>query len=252
MWNYPLETIFQDYRDSHQETLKKVRVHSDADRMLISSHYGIDTTNVRVIPHGIYDQYRILDKNEAKKHLEIQESNVILFFGLIRPYKGVKFLIEAFERLPSDLVNDTRLLIVGESWEYQETSDRVKISSRISNITFINRYVGDDEIPYFFSVADILAFPYTRASQSGVAHIGMAYGIPIVASRVGGLEEGLGKYKGTRFVEPENTIELTKTLEFTLLNGKNMIPLKNYGGNGSRTMDLFHRGRGSQTFEYHL
>ena len=199
-------------------------VHSDTDRMLISSHYGIDTTNVRVIPHGIYDQYRILDKNEAKKHLEIQESNVILFFGLIRPYKGVKFLIEAFERLPSDLVNDTRLLIVGESWEDQETSDRVKISPRISNITFINRYVGDDEIPYFFSVADILVIPYTRASQSGVAHIGMAYGIPIVASRVGGLEEGLGKYKGTQFVKPENTIELTKALEFTLLNREKYDP----------------------------
>ena len=191
-------------------------VHSDADRMLISSHYGIDTTKVRVIPHGIYDQYRILDKNDAKKHLEIQESNVILFFGLLRPYKGVKFLIEAFEQLPSDLVNVTRLLIVGEAWEDQETYDRVKISPRISNITLINRYVGDDEVPYFFSVADILVIPYTRASQSGVAHIGMAYGIPIVASRVGGLEEGLGKYKGTRFVNPENTIELTKALELTL------------------------------------
>jgi glycosyltransferase involved in cell wall biosynthesis len=199
-------------------------VHSDADRILISSHYGIDKTKVRVIPMGIFDQYKILEKNDAKKHLEIQESNVILFFGLLRPYKGVKFLIEAFEQLPFELVNVTRLLIVGESWEDQETYDRVNISPRISNITFINRYVGDAEIPYFFSAADILVIPYTRASQSAVAHIGMAYGIPIVASRVGGLEEGLGKYKGTRFVKPENMIELAKALELTLLNREEYDP----------------------------
>ena len=63
-------------------------VHSENDRQLISTHYRIDLEKVHVIPHGIYDQYKKTDRNIAKDHLQIREPNLILFFGLLRPYKG--------------------------------------------------------------------------------------------------------------------------------------------------------------------
>ena len=70
----------------------------------------------------------------------------------------------------------------------------------------------------FVSAADILVLPYTRASQSGVAHIGIAYGLPIVATKVGGLIEGLGSYEGTRFIAPSDTIGLTDAMEELFLH----------------------------------
>ena len=76
----------------------------------------------------------------------------------------------------------------------------------------------------YFSAADALVMPYIRASQSGVAHIGMEFGIPIIATRVGGLEESLGKYEGTRFINPMDPDELAKVIEQTLSNKKLFEP----------------------------
>ena len=199
-------------------------VHSEIDRQLISSHYDIDPGRVRVIPIGIFDQYKKIDKGQAKDQLGIRESNVILFFGLVRPYKGVKYLVEAFENLPPVFIQKSRLLIVGEAWEDQELGKIIERSPVQSHITLIDRYIGDSEIPLYFSAADVLAMPYLRASQSGVAHIGMEFGIPIIATRVGGLEESLGKYKGTSFINPMDPDELAKVIEQTLSNKKIFEP----------------------------
>ena len=177
-------------------------VHSESDRNLISQHYRIGLDKIRVIPHGIYDQYPKIDKNDAKNQLKIREKNVILFFGLLRPYKGVKYLVEAFEQLPPEYIADSRLLVVGEAWEDQESREIIANYPVKSNITLVDQYIPDKDVSLYFSAADMLVLPYTRASQSGVAHIGMSFGIPIIASRVGGLEESLGKYEGTSFVEP--------------------------------------------------
>ncbi len=195
-------------------------VHSEIDRQLISSHYDIDPEKIRVIPIGIFDQYKKIDKRQAKEQLGISESNVILFFGLIRPYKGVKYLVKAYESLSHDLIQNSRLLIVGEAWEDQELGKIIAKSPVKSQISLIDRYVGDSEIPFYFSASDALVMPYIRASQSGVAHIGMEFGIPIIATRVGGLEESLGKYGGTSFINPMDPDELARVIEQTLSNKK--------------------------------
>jgi glycosyltransferase involved in cell wall biosynthesis len=187
-------------------------VHSDADLRLVSSHFHIEKDRIRVIPHGLYDQYEKIDRETAKTLLGIDRRNVILFFGLLRPYKGVKFLIKAFEQLPGDLLDNSQLLIVGEAWEDTESVSLAETSPARAHISLINRYIGDDEVAKYFSAADVLVIPYTRASQSGVAHIGMAYGLPIIASDVGGLSESLRKYQGTVFVSPGETGQLTDAL----------------------------------------
>ena len=187
-------------------------VHSEADRQLVSSHYHIDKDRVRVIPHGLYDQYEKIDREKAKKILGIDRRNIILFFGLLRPYKGVKDLIKAFEQLPGDVLENSQLLIVGEAWEDTVSIRLAEVSPARAHISLINRYIGDDEVPTYFSAADMLVIPYTRASQSGVAHIGMSFGLPIIASDVGGLSESLRKYQGTVFVSPGETGQLTEAL----------------------------------------
>lgn len=177
-------------------------VHSEHDRILIASQYKINPKCIAVIPHGLYDQYPILDKGQSKTILGVQNSFVILFFGLLRPYKGVSDLIRAFEKLPGTIQDNAILLIAGEAWEDLESLEIINNSPLANRIYLKNRYIADEDIPIFFSAADLLVLPYTRASQSGVAHIGIAYGLPILATKVGGLVESLGSYKGTKFVEP--------------------------------------------------
>jgi glycosyltransferase involved in cell wall biosynthesis len=192
-------------------------VHSEADRELIAQKYSIDKEKITVIPHGLYDQYPQFDKPFAKKQLGIEEENVILFFGLLRPYKGVKFLIKAFEQLPEKFLKTSHLLIVGEAWEDHESVKLASQSPVANKITMVNRYISDEEIPVFFSAADVLVLPYTRASQSGVAHIGMTYGLPIIASDVGGLKEGLQHYNGSFLIPPKSVEDIKKCLLTVLM-----------------------------------
>jgi glycosyltransferase involved in cell wall biosynthesis len=88
----------------------------------------------------------------------------------------------------------------------------------------VDRYVHDAELSLYLSAADVLVIPYVRASQSGVAHIGMAFGIPIIASEVGGLKESLGKYDGTVFVRPGSADALTEALMQVFAEQKEFVP----------------------------
>lgn len=192
-------------------------VHSEHDCQLIMNQYHLSKENIGVIPVGLFDQYEILDKETCKQRLNAEGKLVILFFGLIRPYKGVLSLIRAFERLPEEIRNKCNLIIAGEAWEDHETVVAVQNSPASDAIQFHNRYIADVDVPDFFSAADILVLPYVRASQSAVAQIGVAYGLPIIATRVGGLVEGLCGYEGATFID-SNDPGLLKTAIETQLN----------------------------------
>jgi len=131
---------------------------------------------------------------------------------MLRPYKGVKYLLKAFESLPKEVLEDSRLLIVGETWEDNETMRLITNSKYKEKITIVNRYVPDDEVSLYFSACDVVVLPYTRASQSGVTHIAMAFGLPVISTSVGGLKESLSRYKGAVFVKPKKVDELVKAI----------------------------------------
>ena len=138
--------------------------------------------------------------------ISIKEDFVILSFGLIRKYKEITFLIQAFEQLPESIAQRSRLLIVGEIWEEQEELlNKVRLSKYREKITLINEYVSDDMVPVYFSAADVVVLPYTRSSQSAVAHIAMSFGKPVIVSEVGVLKESMAHYDGTFFVPPVNS-----------------------------------------------
>jgi glycosyltransferase involved in cell wall biosynthesis len=197
-------------------------VHSEADRELIGRIYKIPKEKISIIPHGIYDHYEKVDN--AREKLKTKEDFVILFFGLLRPYKGVKYLIKAFEMLPEEVISKSRLLIVGETWEDRESVKIAEESPCRDKITIINRYVPDDEVSLYFSASDVVVLPYTRASQSGVAHIAMSFGLPIIATNVGGLKESLSGYGGTSFVEVANVNEIRDAIVRVFRNRRRYDP----------------------------
>ncbi len=188
--------------------------HSESDKQLVAERYAIAPEKIHVIPHGLYDQYgELLNIKEAKKKLSINDEFVILSFGLIRKYKGTPYLISAFEQFPPEVLEKSRLLIVGEIWEdRKELLDQIKASPAYGKITLIDEYVPDERVNLYFSAADVVVLPYLRASQSGIAHIAMSFGKPVVVSEVGGLKESMAGYEGTFFVPPGDVESIRKSI----------------------------------------
>jgi len=178
--------------------------HSKTDKQLVSERYGIDRDKIHIVPHGLYDQYgEPIDSSEARETLQIKEEFIILSFGLIRKYKGIPDLIKAFNLIPEEIADKCRLLIVGEIWEERNLIyETIKTSKYANHITLVDEYVPDEMIPLYFSAADVVVLPYTRASQSGIAHIAMSFGKPVVVSQVGGLVDSMKDYTGTYYTKP--------------------------------------------------
>lgn len=158
--------------------------------------------NIQIIPHAIYDQFKI----NLKEH----EILNILFFGLIREYKGIDTLLLSFDNLK---LPDKKLFIIGENW------DKIQIPER-NDICYINKYVSDEDVEFYFNQADCLVLPYTRGSASGVAAIGMHYGLPIIASRVDGIYEQLRDYEGVMWIDPGDVRGLTEWLYSVALDNR--------------------------------
>lgn len=202
--------------------------HSEHDKRLIATQYQIPEEQIEVIPLGLFDHYPILIKDEEKRNLQAEGLFIFLFFGLIRPYKGVIHLIRAFEMLPVSIRDSSLLIIVGEAWEDKTSIGAASASLASKQIRFMNKYVSDDEVPQYFSAADALILPYIRASQSGVAHIGVAYGLPVIASEVGGIAESLCGYEGTTFVPPSDEQALSSAMEQVFLAGSTRHPVSEH------------------------
>ena len=151
-----------------------------------------DDLPVNTLFHPLYDHFpALIPVKEAKEKLHLPaEALVILYFGLIRPYKGLDQLIRAFDALNDINERPVHLLIAGEcygKWKpYQVLIEKSKHSGRIQTH---ERFISDREVGLFFGAADVVALPYRRASQSGVTAVALHYGKPIVATRVGGLAE---------------------------------------------------------------
>jgi len=141
-----------------------------------------------LLPHPLYDHFGAkLSSEEARKRLDIPlDAKVLLFFGFIRDYKGLDILIDAFAKLDTSY----HLVIAGEVYgsfdKYQAQIDQHPLKDHIS---VFNDYIGDQEVPVFFSAADVCILPYKSATQSGITSISYHFDLPLIATNVGGLKE---------------------------------------------------------------
>lgn len=189
-------------------------IHSEFDRPLLEERYKLGERPVALISHGPYDQYQLLDV-QAGLDTTQHPNNIcnLLFFGTIRPYKGLEDLIRAFDAIPPEEINKYWLTIVGETWEGWTLPAELIANSRYADrITFINRYVRDEEVSSFFAAADAVVLPYHRSSASGPLHIAMSQGLPIVVTNVGGLTEVVTNYEGAILIPPQNPVALQAAL----------------------------------------
>lgn len=192
-------------------------VHSAWDRDRMSASLGISPVRFRVIPHGPYPisgaaPGEATGPPRARPLREPSELTV-LFFGTIRPYKGLEHLIRAFEQLRRDLALPWKLVVVGETWEgWTLPLELIESSPYRADIELVNRYVTDQEVAGYFQCADVVALPYLRSSASGPLAIAQACGLPVVVTAVGGLVEAAAGYTGAVLVRPGSPDDLARGL----------------------------------------
>lgn len=156
-------------------------------------------------PHPVYDHYgKIHAKTGACRHLGLKVDNdYMLFFGLVRAYKGLDLLIDAFalvkERLPK-----LHLLVAGEFYEDEDKYRRQIADNGLQDrVVLHNEFIADDDLQYWFSAADLVVQPYKTATQSGVTQVAFHFCKPMLVTNVGGLGEIVHHKKMGYAVEPQ-------------------------------------------------
>jgi glycosyltransferase involved in cell wall biosynthesis len=183
-----------------------VVAHSEHGAARLRDEVGLAADRVRVIPHGAFDYLtRLENEKPLPEELEGAEGPVILSFGLIRAYKGLEILLEAFARL-----EDAELWVVGNPRMDVEPL-RELAAAAPGRVRFVTRFVEDAEIPAIFRRADVVALPYLDAEHSGVLYTGLAFGKPLVLSAVGGFPE-VAATGAARLVPPGDVDALATTL----------------------------------------
>ena len=156
------------------------------------------------VPHPLYDHFgEVLDRNEAINHLNLDPNyRYLLFFGLVRAYKGLDLLLDAFadERLRKYPV---KLVVAGEFYDAPKPYLEQVEKRGLNELVIIhNQYIKDEDVKYYFNAADIVVQPYKSATQSGVTQIAYHFEKPMLVTNVGGLGEIIPNGKVGYVVEP--------------------------------------------------
>ncbi len=181
-----------------------------ADRMdatIVHTRHGAellgDGPRVHVIPHGAFEHLtRQPDERPLPPELAAVEGPVVLCFGVVRPYKGVDALVDAFRSLEG-----AELWVVGRPLGVDLDGLRAP-----ANVRFVPRYVSDAELPAYFRRADLLVLPHRSVDVSGVLFAGLAFGKPMVLSDVGGFRELVEEHGAGRLVAPGDPAALAAAI----------------------------------------
>jgi len=171
---------------------------------------------VVTIPHPLYDFFLEgrLPKDEARKLLGLPlDKYIALFFGIVRPYKGLVHLLEATKRC-RDRGLPILTVIAGEFWEdIRPTTDFIAQAGLEQDVVLHNRYIPNEAVNLYFSAADVFVAPYTGGTQSGAVKIAMSYKLPILTTRILATDETIQDYPNKIVVPPASGEALAHGLE---------------------------------------
>jgi glycosyltransferase involved in cell wall biosynthesis len=166
------------------ERFDAIVVHSEHGRARLTDELDIEAERIHVIPHGAFahlaEQPAAQRADEPPFHTE---KPVVLCFGLIRPYKGIDVLLDAWRKLGAD--------VPGELWIAGMPKMDVSAlrAGAPTGVRWDTRFIGDDLLPAYFKRADLVVLPYLQADQSGVLFTALAFGKPLLLSDVGGFPQ---------------------------------------------------------------
>lgn len=196
--------------------LDAIILHGPLAKEILESRWGPNACRrIRAIPHFNYiESYKNdADRAGAQSALELNESTLtFLFLGLIRPYKGVREMVDAFSVCAK---SNTRLIIAG-----RPVSDAIRreigdVVAKDKRIRFIPGRVPDDDIQMYMNACDVVVLPYRRVSVSGAAVLAMSFGKPCIAPRAGCVTDILDE-NGAVFFDPSIPGDLERAFNETI------------------------------------
>ena len=171
-------------------------------------------------PHPIYDHYgEQMTKEEACQALNLNPKNeYMLFFGLVRAYKGLDLLLDAFGKVKDQLPN-LQLIIAGEFYE-DEDKYRTQIANNelTDRVILKNEFIADADLRKYFGAANLIVQPYKTATQSGVTQVAFHFEKPMLVTNVGGLGEIVHDHKMGYAVEPNAEAIAEAIIDYYTLN----------------------------------
>jgi D-inositol-3-phosphate glycosyltransferase len=196
-------------------------VHTQKMKSELCQDFGVSDKAVTVLRHPINDAFpdTELTPAEAKRRLGIADSDMtILFFGRIRPYKGLEYLLAAYHLLSADKRANYRLIVAGEpkkgSEEYlQEIRQTVERDFSQGQVILRIQFIPDDDMELYLKGADVLVLPYKEIFQSGVLFLAYSFGLPVVATDVGSFREEIVEGRTGFLCKPGDPAELARAIE---------------------------------------
>lgn len=198
----------------------RIFVHTNKMKSELVHDFGVNEKAITVISYGINNAVPFTDMTpaDAKRQLRISsEDKTILFFGSIRPYKGLEYLVAAFEQALMTDVN-YRLIIAGRPGKgyevyWEEILEAIRHIPIRGRVTLRDEHIPDEEVELYFKAADVLALPYTEIFQSGVLFLGHSFGLPVIASDVGSLKEEIVAGQTGFICRPCDPVDLARTID---------------------------------------
>lgn len=168
-----------------------------------------------VTPHPTYDVFNMsnMSKEAAREILKVEKGiPLLLFFGFVREYKGLKYLLRAMPQIVKQ-IPDIQLWVVGDFGddrdEYFQMIEEYNLSK---NIVVVEGYIPDQEVEKYFAATDLVVLPYISATQSGIVQIAYGFDKPVVVTNVGGLPDVVDHKQTGLIVEKECEEELAKAV----------------------------------------
>jgi len=197
-------------------------VHSDEEKANLRKLIG--NKPIKATFHPTYEFFNLdeIPKNVAKAKLEIDDKKVILFFGFVREYKGLKYLLGAMPEIVKNM--NVRLLIAGEFWTDKDSYLKMIKSLGIEkHVTIIDKYILNEDIPFYFYASDIVVLPYTSVTGSGLVQMAYGFNKPIIVTNMGALSEIVIDKKTGFLIAPRSSSEIAEAVLHFYRSSENMF-----------------------------
>jgi len=196
-------------------------VHTQKMKSELCHDFGVAAEAVTVLRYPINNAVPStnLTPFDAKRYLGLKEDEkAILYFGKIRPYKGIEYLLDAFRLIAADPHSNYRLIVAGEpkkgSEEYLHGIERFVESSLIrERVMMKTQFIPDEEMELYFKAADVLVLPYKEIFQSGVLFLSYGFGLPVIATDVGSFREDIVEGSTGFLCKPGDPADMAKVVE---------------------------------------
>jgi glycosyltransferase involved in cell wall biosynthesis len=178
-------------------------VHTSEDKRNLLDQ--IDSASVAVYPMPVFNHFP-----QPSQVLPRRAELELLFFGFVRPYKGLSVLLNAMKLIQEA---DVHLSIVGEFWKgKKETFDYIQRSELWNKIEVVSQYITDEEAANYFARCDVVVLPYLSATGSAVIPVAYHYHKPVIATQVGGIPDVVREGQTGILINPNSPQELAEAI----------------------------------------